>query len=785
MRECVNEIGMIRFVWLCLVGLFLLTGGAFAQTSVSKKQRKIVRKADRSFEYFAYTAAAESYTQALEKTPDNCTLIRQLARCYHHLNDAPQTAYWYQQLEDSLPMFTSDDKLHYAQALASEQQYERAGQWYAAYGQTGATRELAYTKQAAFDQLATFYQDSAFYTLTPAEINTEHSDFGPAYLNGGIVYASAREGSSSGKRYDWYDQAFLDLYFAPLDSQNRLGPPQRLTDAVNTRFHEGPAAFYAGGRRMVFTRNNYYGRHKGKSKDYQMKLKLYTAVRDDTLTMDWTDVRSFLHNSDEYSSGHPTVSADGSRLYYVSDRRGGQGGTDIYVCKWQRNTWGQPVNLGERVNTPGNEMFPFIHPSGVLYFASDGHGGLGGLDIFRIDLNQENAPAHNVGYPINSSHDDFGLIAGQDEADGFFSTNRDAGLGNDNIYRFRYRPSASISIPGVVRSAQDSTPLAMAQVMLQRSPGKRAPGKRAPNDTLAEVQTKADGKFTFTLDWEHLYRVTATRTGYSSDTVRFSTRRGATRPDTVALYLDQPLLAGDGSQKGTSAPGVGTPEARFTNGTHDPSLREATPAVMVRGTTINRTTKRPLPGTVVTLENIETKETRQCTTDRAAQYRFAVGTNQSYRLRTERSAYIGANQVFSTQDTTGILTYDLLLDSIEVGKVVRLDRIFYDFDKWDIRSDAIPELEHLLAALHGYPSMKIELSSHTDVRGSDGYNQYLSSQRAQVVVSYLIAQGIRPDRLVAKGYGETKLTNDCGNDAPCSEERHQENRRTEFMITEY
>ena len=527
---------------------------------------------------------------------------------------------------------------------------------------------------------------------------------------------------------------------------------------------------------MIFTRNNYYGRHKGKSKDYQMKLKLYTALRDDTLTMDWTEVRSFPHNSDEYSSGHPTVSADGSRLYYVSDRRGGQGGTDIYVCKWQRNTWGRPTNLGERVNTPGNEMFPFIHPSGVLYFASDRHGGLGGLDIYRIDLNEESAPARNVGYPINSSYDDFGLIAGQDEADGFFSTNRDAGLGNDNIYRFRYRPSASISVPGVVRSAQDSTPLAMAQVLLQRSPG----------DTLANVQTEADGTFMFSLDWEHRYRVTATRSGYSPDTVRFSTQRGAARPDSVVLYLGQSLLAGGGSPEGTNVPGVDTPEAHFANGTHDPSLREAAPAVMVRGTTINRSTQQLLPGTTVTLENVETKEIRQCTTDRAAQYRFAISADQSYRLRAERAAYIGANQVFSTrQDTTGILNYDLLLDSIEVGQVVRLDRIFYDFDKWNIRADAIPELEHLLAALRGYPSMKIELSSHTDVRGSDAYNHYLSSQRAQIVVSYLIAQGIRPDRMVAKGYGETKLTNDCGNDVPCSEEQHQENRRTEFMITEY
>ena len=752
---------MIRYVlWFWLGTAWLLTGMVQAQSSVSKKYKKTVQKANRSYEFYAYTAAVALYTQALEETPDNVDLIRKLARCYYRLNDPVQATYWYEQLEDSLAMFTSQDKLHYAQVLASQKEYDKAKRWYTAYGEAGSARQVVRNKQVAFDHLGTFFQDSAFYTVAPTEINTEYSDFSPAYLGHGIVYASAREGGSSGKRYGWYNQVFLDLYYAPLNEQGQPGTPQRLTEAVNTRFHEGPATFYADGQRAIFTRNNYYGRKKGTSSEHEVKLNLFTAVRKDSVMTEWTDVKPFPYNSEEYSTGHPTVSADGSRLYFVSDKPGGKGGTDLYVCTWQRNTWGRPVNLGDQLNTPGDEMFPFIHPSGVLYFASNGRGGLGGLDIYRADLTQgSEATVHNLGYPINSSRDDFGLIADETETTGFFSTNRNAGPGDDNIYHFRYHPTETVTVHAIVLSAQDSTPLAASQVMLRYSQG----------DTLTVAQTNAEAMFTFALDWERDYRVVAQQEGYQADEAFFSTRRGEPRADSVILYLMPPPVAEGMRSKETSQ--------RW--------LSDATPALMVSGTVANRETGKPLPGTPVTLENTGTKETWQYITDSAARYRFALEPNQSYVLRTEREQHIGGRRPFTTEDTTGILTQDLLMDSIEVGRVVRLDRIFYDFDKWGIRADAIPELEHLLEALRSHPTMKIELSSHTDVRGSDGYNQYLSSQRAQVVVSYLIAQGIRPDRMVAKGYGETKLVNDCGDDVPCSEERHQENRRTEFTITEY
>ena len=749
---------------LAILGLLLLTlNGVQAQSSVSKKYKKTVQKAHRSYEYFAYTSAAELYEQALEETPDNCELIRRLARCYYRLNDPQQTTYWYQQLTDSVEMFTSQDKLHYAQALASQQAYDEAKRWYAAYGETSAARQLAQNKQDAFDRLETFFQDSAFYTVSHTEINTEYSDFGPTYLGNGIVYASAREGGSSGKRYEWYNQVFLDLYYAPLDGQGKPGTPQRLTDEVNTRFHEGPAAFYADGQRAIFTRNNYYGHKKGMSDEREVKLKLFTAVREDTVMTAWTDVKPFPYNSDEHSTGHPTVSADGSQLYFVSDKPGGQGGTDLYVCRWQRNSWGRPVNLGARINTPGDEMFPYIHPSGVLYFASNGRGGLGGLDIYRVDLSRgEEAKVYNLGYPINSSRDDFGLITDETERTGFFSTNRNAGVGNDNIYRFEYHPTETVKVRGVVLSAQDSTPLALSHVLLQYPQG----------DTLAEASTNARGEVSFLLDWEHDYRLVARQEGYTEDEAFLSTHRGEPRPDSVVLYLQAPT-----GEEMAERPGSGNRTQSWSSTT--------TPALLVRGTVTNRETRRRLPGTRVTLENTETKETWQYIADSAAQYRFALQPDQSYILRAEREKYIGVRLPFTTEGAQGILTHDILMDSIQVGKVVRLDRIFYDFDKWDIRSDAVPELENLLGALHEHPTMKIELSAHTDVRGSEEDNHYLSSQRAQIVVSYLIAQGIRPDRMAAKGYGETKLVNDCRDGVPCSEESHQANRRTEFTITEY
>ena len=700
---------------------------------LGRKARNLMAEADREYAYFAYTSAAELYEKALKKAPGNKTVKRQLARCYHHLNDSRSTAYWYQQIENHTDLMTEEDQLYYARALESNQEYAEAQVWYEAYRKGGTKESLAEAKLAALQQLEQFYQDSALYEIALLAINTPASDFAPAYWQDGIVFASARSEGASGKTYGWYEQPFLDLFYASLRDNGQSAAPVRL-QGVNSKLHEGPAAFYDQGRKMIFTRNNYYEKKKGKSEEGVVKLKLFTAERADTSTTDWINVQSFRYNNAEYSVGHPTVSQDGKRLYFASDMPGGEGGTDLYACRWDGRDWSRPKNLGPEINTKGEDLFPFVHPSGHLYFASNGRGGLGGLDIYRASTVGDSVRVHNLGYPINSSQDDFGLVADATENTGFFSTNRNGEPGNDDIYRFRYTPPQDLHINGYVLSAWDSTPLASSLVALSAS----------KIDTVS-VRTDTTGAFSFALAWDQAYRIDAEKHGFSEASTALSTQPGNARTDTVVLYL--------------------------------------TPYLLVQGTATDKQSGEVLSGTRIVLEDTAAQQRQEAVTSANGRYEFKLNPDRGYRLKASKQQYLGDQESFGTLDTMGILTVNTKLEKLEEGKTIRLDIIYYDFDKWNIREDAARELDQLVQALRDNPSMQIEMSSHTDVRGNDAYNLYLSTKRAYSAAAYLIESGINEVRITRKGYGETKLVNDCENGVQCSEEKHQENRRTEFTIT--
>ena len=735
------------FIMLCL-SLTVSVLSAIAQTTppdslsdqrlashqpLGRKARNLIAEADREYAYFAYTSAAALYEKALKKAPGNKTVKRQLARCYHHLNDSRSTAYWYQQIENHTDWMTEEDQLYYARALESNQEYADAQVWYEAYRKGGSSKSLAQAKLAALKQLEQFYQDSALYEIAPLAINTPESDFAPTYWQDGIVFASSRSEGASGKTYGWYEQPFLDLFYASLSDSGQSAAPVRL-QGVNSKLHEGPAAFYDQGRKMIFTRNNYYEKKKGKSEEGVVKLKLFTAERADTSNANWINVQPFRYNDAEYSVGHPTVSQDGKRLYFASDMPGGEGGTDLYVCRWDGRDWSQPKNLGPDINTKGDDLFPFVHPSGHLYFASNGRGGLGGLDIYRASTSGDSVRVHNLGYPINSSQDDFGFVADASENAGFFSTNRNGEPGNDDIYRFRYTPPQDLHVDGYVLSTWDSMPLPSSLVALSAS----------KTDTVS-LQTDSTGAFSFVLAWDQDYRIDAEKHGFSEASTSLSTQRGEARTDSVLLYL--------------------------------------TPYLLVQGTATDKQSGEILPGTKIVLEDTATQQRQEAVTSANGRYEFKLNPDRGYHLKASKQQYLGDQEHFGTLDTMGILTVNTELEKLEEGKTIRLDIIYYDFDKWNIREDAARELDQLVQALRDNPSMQIEMSSHTDVRGNDAYNLYLSTKRAYSAAAYLIESGINEARITRKGYGETKLVNECENGVQCSEEKHQENRRTEFTIT--
>ncbi|MCK5104231.1 MAG: PD40 domain-containing protein, partial [Cyclobacteriaceae bacterium] len=291
---------------------------------------------------------------------------------------------------------------------------------------------------AHLDNLEHLYKDSSRFHFNPVSFNSESTDFSPAYYKDGLVFVSGRAEHS--KEFKWDESSFLDLYQSAKDSTGNYSEPTVFYKKLNSRFHEGPISFFTNGKSLVYTRSNFEKGTVRRSSDGVTKLKLYFTVIDKK--GNWSKRHPYQYNSDEYSVGHPAISNDGLIMYFISDMPGGYGGTDIYVSKFDGRLWSVPENMGSEVNTKGNEMFPFLHNTDVLYFASNGHGGLGGLDIYKFDLSSRKL--NNIGYPLNSEKDDFGLIMNAEGNQGFMSSNRNSQNGMDNIYNFGFLPSIDI-----------------------------------------------------------------------------------------------------------------------------------------------------------------------------------------------------------------------------------------------------------------------------------------------------------------------------------------------------
>ncbi len=390
-----------------------------------------LRRAELHYQFYSYKSSVDLYHQVVKRKGASDELRLNIAECYRKLNWQDSAASWYSQIHDQSVM----DPLHYlyyAQALQYGGKYAQAKIQYQKYHDLASTDTRATLNIKAIDNHLDYYLDSALYTVKEVPINTPEADFAPSYFRNGFIFASARKRSALiQKKFKWNQKPYLDLYYAEV-TDGLYADPVGLSKRVNSKFHEGPVTIYQNGRKMIFTRNNFLQSRIGKSEEGVVKLKLYSAEL--TEDHEWSNIHELPFNSDEYSVGHPTISKDGKNLYFVSDMPGGVGGTDIWVSTFD-STWSEPVNLGGDINSAGDEMFPFIREDKVLYFASNGYGGLGGLDIYRTWIVQnEPSGVINLGYPVNSINDDFALALDESANRGYFSSNREGGTGDDDIY---------------------------------------------------------------------------------------------------------------------------------------------------------------------------------------------------------------------------------------------------------------------------------------------------------------------------------------------------------------
>lgn len=350
--------------------------------------------------------------------------------------------------------------------------------------------------------ISSLFRDSIRYTVRPVSINTEASEYSPYVVQDGVLFAGAGKGSGLVKRHFTADNSNgHDLYYAPVAKNGDLRKPVLLSGTVNTPMPEGPATTFNSGRQIIFTRAT----AKGDMELFSGKMAFNLAS--------WVSIEP-LQLPVKGAVGHPAVSEDGNILFFVSDMPGGYGGTDIYRIEKTADGWGEARNLGPGVNTAGNEMFPSLHASGKLYFASNGHYGLGGLDIFEASMEKDSVVAvRNLGAPVNSEGDDFGLSLHESDSWGYFSSNRTGGAGEDDIYRLDVH---IIELEGQVLDKTNGKPVAGARLKLQQE-----------DKVLAEAISDKQGKYSFRLYPGQQYSLHLQAADFRDAQELISTREGS------------------------------------------------------------------------------------------------------------------------------------------------------------------------------------------------------------------------------------------------------------------
>lgn len=496
------------------LGLFLFTFNlAYSQ------ETKVVKEANKSFEDLAFVEARSSYLKAANKDSKSNEILKNLGDSFYFNADYKNAAKWYGQLYDSSDDLEPEYIYRYALSLKSEERYVASDnimqEFYKAKGQDN--RATLFVNERNY--LEEIELQSGRFELINVDFNSELSDFAPAFYMGSLIYSSNRNERGVSKRtHNWNEQPFLDLYKLNSTELSKTSS-SKFSSKINSIYHESTAVFTKDGMTVYFTRNNYTNDDYKQDEQGTNRLKLYRGTRIDASSTNW-DVEELPFNSDQYSVAHPALSPDEKTLYFASDMPGTRGMSDLYKVAINDSVFGLITNLGDKVNTEGRETFPFVSKDNKLYFASDGHVGLGGLDVFVTELkDSEVGEIYNLGRPINSPVDDFTFIVNSTTGLGYFASNREGGVGDDDIYSFKTLkplviiPECNQSVNGIVIDKNSGAIIPRAKVVLMD----------ASNKVVDQLIAGDDGSFSFPLDCNSSYCIRASKENYGFDEECFNT----------------------------------------------------------------------------------------------------------------------------------------------------------------------------------------------------------------------------------------------------------------------
>ncbi len=700
------------------------------------------------------------------------------------------------------------------------------------------------------------------YTVQILKENSKNSDFGTSFsIDDKIIFSSARGGGFE-KKWD-NGQPFLDLYEGKINSDGQLSNIKNLSSKLGSKYHESNVAFAPDFKTVYFTRNNSKteekdriiealdekpnkvkrGRRGNKTKQLKYIKNTYLSIykADVKNNGKWENIISLPFNNPNYSVGHPTVSRDGKKLYFASDMPGSYGGTDIfYVDIKDDGTFSKPKNLGRSINTFGREMFPFIDKDNILYFASDGREkGFGNLDVFAVKIYEDSfSEVLHLPAPVNTEEDDFSLILNNNNNQGYFSSNRKDGIGDDDIYHFIAEPPLSFGcdqlLVGIVKDDNGKL-LKNVVVSVIDSYGKEISNTNTTSKGTYKINVPCGSKVKITgvklsyLDDEkelisntnpkEKYQVdlNLTKVVVCSQTVNLVVENIKTNKAISHAMVDvydlngKKILSEKTSKKGKVK--IELPckkEFRFVANharydenemmltTKDGGLSQK--AVLglkqVCSQTVNLVventrTNKAISYAIVDVYDLDGKKIFTEKASKKGEVEFELPCKKEFRFVANKDKY-DQNEIMLTTKGDGlsqkaVLGLKLIPDLTEIKilknkVVININPIYFPLNSATITPTAAIELDKVVKMMNKYPKLKIEGASHTDSRGGKDFNQKLSYKRANSTVQYIINQGINPKRIYAHGYGETQPVNKCIDGVKCTQKEYQLNRRTEFII---
>lgn len=737
---------------------------------------------ERANQYFLqenYIEAIKNYEKVLKKDDTNIQANQNIAFSYRKLKDYANAEIYYQKAIEVNPNEPSN-YLYYGQVLKNNNKLNEARQQFNKLIEKQPNSLLGKMLVQSIDDIYTWEKEDKNFEIKLVEnINSEYADFCALAFKDAVIFVSERRVDYVNEKTDSYtNRPYLSIFYSKKD--DNFEKVKEFSSQLNTEYHDGPVSISSDGNTIYFTRSI-----KGElSKKSINHSKIYQATAKGNK---WTNITNFPFNSDSYSVAHPFISADEKTLFFTSNMPGGKGGMDLYKVTKTDTSWSEPINLGQKINTSSDELFPYLKDE-ILYFSSDGHGGYGGLDLYAISMKDNLLGlVENLKAPINSSADDFGITF-QDKDTGYFSSNRTGGVGSDDIYSFKWNNiEEKTALTGVLKYNKLSSDGAKLQLVDEN------------DQVIQTTTTNKDGVFRFDklkMDENYLIKINEEDenllnqskiyiTNSKGERVILATRLGAGKFKFKALkysYYEElkPIDEVDESLLSINIFGQVYKKLPGDYG------NEMKIFVVDENGNIIGTAKTDKNGKFV-FEKLSPDEAYLFKLEEDDEGYNIIILDENGKI-IDNAKKIARNRYNYKRLSSDKTIITLINEEDEVIKIAEnenfiISKILYDYDSFEINAASKKELDKLITLLQKNKEIGVELSSHTDDIGSANFNLNLSQKRADAAVEYIISKGIAKEKIIAKGYGKAhpiapnKFPN--GKDNP---EGRAKNRRTEFKV---